>query len=411
MNGGNLFSVLISSIKSRFASIMSKIKLWTSWNFIKSQVIIRIRQFFVKLFDVRPKDQKDYYHILGWLVSKKLAYSVVIILGVLSIWYIFSVRSSFLGFGSKDHIRTYKYNAVQLRMAKDKVRILGKSGYLAYEGDVAKGYVTGEGTLFAPLGYTVYRGAFQKNKFEGKGQAFYPNGTMAYEGDFHDNLYDGTGKQYRENGSLLYEGEFTRGMKNGFGHLCAENGKVVFDGQFSYDDIVYSAFVGKTTAEAAEMYSGSMRIWNYDDEYCVLMNDINAVYFGDPDPDSLEDDVKLAGVYVMADSLSIGQIRVNTIGALEEIYGEPLYEGNSDALLSEAVIINILNETRPMFNGRVSMDETFLYNDVTQVTSFDDEYVLYLTSFKCGDLVYTFYSEDRNGRFAFYSIRGIAEEG
>jgi hypothetical protein len=113
----------------------------------------------------------------------------------------------------------------------------------------------------------------------------------------------------------------------------------------------------------------------------------------------------------MADSLSIGQIRVNTIGALEEIYGEPLYEGNSDALLSEAVIINILNETRPMFNGRVSMDETFLYNDVTQVTSFDDEYVLYLTSFKCGDLVYTFYSEDRNGRFAFYSIRGIAEEG
>ncbi|MCR5278230.1 MAG: hypothetical protein K6E19_02205 [Lachnospiraceae bacterium] len=411
MNGGNLLTVLLSSIKSKFTSIVAKIKLWTSWNYIKSQVIIRIRQFFIKLLDVRPKSQKDYYGIFGWLVSKRLAYAAVIILGVLSIWYIFSVRSAFVGFGAKDNIRTYKYNSVQLRMAKDKVRILGKSGYLAYEGNVSKGYVNGEGTLFAPAGYTVYRGNFEKNKFEGTGQAFYPSGVLTYEGTFHDNLYDGEGKLYRENGSLYYDGGFTRGLKNGDGKLCAENGKVIFTGLFSNDELVYSAFVGKTAEEAGQMYTGPRRIWNHDDEYCVYMKDINAIYYGDPDPDSLESDVIVNGIYVIADALNIGQVKVNTISAVKDIFGAPLYEGNSDAILSEAVIINLMNETRPVFAGPVSMKEATPFTDLTQIASYDEDYVIYLTSFKCGDLIYTFYSEDRNDRFLFYSIKGIEEEG
>ena len=87
-----------------------------------------------------------------------------------------------------------------------------------------------------------------------------------------------------------------------------------------------------------------------------------------------------------------------------------MYEGNSEALLSEAVIINILNETRPMFSGPVTMTETHPYSDVNEVSKYDNEYILYLTSFNCGDLVYTFYSEDRNGKFAFYSITGAEQE-
>lgn len=410
MNGGSLFSVLISSIKSRFAAIMSKVKLWTSWNYIKSQVIIRIRMFFVKLLDVKPKNKDDYYSIFGWLVSKKLAYSAVIILGVVSIWYIFAVRSSFLGFGNKEGIRTYKYNSIQLRMAKDRVRILGKSGYLAYEGNVAKGFATGEGTLFSPAGYTVYRGNFEKNKFEGEGQSFYPNGAITYEGEFHDNLYDGTGKLYRENGSLYYNGDFTRGLKNGEGRLSAENGKVVFTGQFSNDEIVYSSFLNKSTSEVAEIYTGVRHVWSYDDEYCVYMSDIGAVYCGNPNPDNLEDSVTVDGVYVLNNTLNIGQIKVNSISDVSQIFGDPIYEGSSEVLFSEAVLINLLNRTKPAFFGPVSMVETYPYTDMTQVTSYDDTYVIYLTSFKVGELIYTFYSDDKNNRFSFYSIRAITPE-
>ena len=202
MNGGNLFTVLISTIKSRFSAITSKLKLWTSWNFIRSRIITKIRQFFAKLFDVKPKDKDDYYTVFRWMISKKLAYSAVIILGVVSIWYIVSVKSTFANLGDSGPIRTYKYNSMQLRMAKDKVKILGKSGYLAYEGDVDKGYVTGNGTLYGLEGNLVYQGQFEKNKYEGVGKYYYENGNLCYEGDFHDNLFEGVGRQYRESGAI-----------------------------------------------------------------------------------------------------------------------------------------------------------------------------------------------------------------
>ena len=409
MNGGNLFTVLISTIKSRFSAITSKLKLWTSWNFIRSRIITKIRQFFAKLFDVKPKDKDDYYTVFRWMISKKLAYSAVIILGVVSIWYIVSVKSTFANLGDSGPIRTYKYNSMQLRMAKDKVKILGKSGYLAYEGDVDKGYVTGNGTLYGLEGNLVYQGQFEKNKYEGVGKYYYENGNLCYEGDFHDNLFEGVGRQYRESGSLLYYGEFTRGKKNGEGKLCAENAKVIFDGLFANDELVYSSFINKTTAEAADMYNGVRRVWRADDTYCVFMSDIGAVYSGDPDPESVSDDVTVKNVYVLKDYLPVGERTVSEIKDIKKAYGKPIYEGTSRVLLSEAVVINILNETRTVLSGYVEMDDEEPYSDVTFINSFDRDYEVYLTAFRIGDLVYTFYSEDKNGTFLFYSINGIVE--
>ena len=86
--GENLFSVLFSTIKSRFAPIVSKLRLWTSWNYVRTRVIGGIRDFFFRLLDVKPKNKNDYFTIFGWMVSKRLAYAVIIIVGVLSIWYI-----------------------------------------------------------------------------------------------------------------------------------------------------------------------------------------------------------------------------------------------------------------------------------------------------------------------------------
>ncbi|MCR5033160.1 MAG: hypothetical protein K6A92_09880 [Lachnospiraceae bacterium] len=389
---------------------MSKIKLWTSWNFIRSQLVTRLRQFFTKLFDVKPKDPDDYYTVFGWMISKKLAYSIVIFLGVISVWYIFSVRNAFQSFGSEDTLRTYKYNSIQLRMAKDKVRILGKSGYLAYEGNVADGYVAGEGTLYDPSGAIVYRGKFEKNNYEGEGKLFYSNGTLNYEGSFHENLYDGTGMLYRENGTLYYEGGFTAGLKNGEGKLCAENGKVIFDGLFANDEIVYSAFLGKSTEEVGAMYSGSRRIWNNDDEYCVYMSDIGALYFGAQDAEALNDDVMVSGIYVLSDSFFLGKEYVSSLSELSSALGEPVYEGNSDVLFSEAVVINILNETGAALSGPVFMEVTAPYSDVTVVEDYDQDYVLYLTAYKVGDITYTFYSKEKNGAFSFYSISGAVED-
>ena len=114
--GTELFTVLLSSIKSRFATIVSKLRLWTSWNFIRTRIIGGIRDFFLKLMDVRPKHKDDYYTIFGWMVSKKLAYAIIVMVGVVSIWYIGTATKIFSNFGGNGGLRTYNYNSVLLRL-------------------------------------------------------------------------------------------------------------------------------------------------------------------------------------------------------------------------------------------------------------------------------------------------------
>ena len=168
MNQG-LLSVIINAIKARVMPIVNKLRMYTSVSFLRTKVLVKIREFFIKLLDVKPKHKKDYYTIGNWMISKKLAFAVVVIVGTVSLLYIVAVRKPFGNFGSTDGIKTYKYTSMALRMQTGKVRITGRGGYLAYEGDVEKGYVKGQGTLWDRQGSTVYVGNFDKSKYEGKG--------------------------------------------------------------------------------------------------------------------------------------------------------------------------------------------------------------------------------------------------
>lgn len=404
MNGTNLLQILISTAKSRFASLTSKIRLWTSWNFIQARIITKIRTFFTGLFDVRPKHAKDYFTVFGWMISKRLAYTALILIGVVSAWYITSVRHVFSGLSGSGGIRTYKYNSIQLRFASDTVRILGKSGYLAYEGQVSKGYVNGDGTLYDKDSNVVYKGHFVKNRFEERGTAYYPSGTTMYAGDFHDNLYEGTGKLFREDGSLLYEGGFSRGKRDGEGKLCGANGSVIYNGPFSNGEIVWSSFIGKTAAEAGEMYGGVSRIYQDDDMYCVGMTDIGALYAGVSDNNSLDSSVVVESVYVLSNSFQIGESKSEKLSEISKVMGNPIYEGNSGILLPEAVAVNILNETKPVLSGPVEMETEELFSDVSTVYTYDDTYSVYLTSYQSNGLIYTFVSNAKNDTFVFYVI-------
>ena len=410
MGGGNLFSILISTIKSRFASITSKIRLWTNWNFIKSRIITRIREFFTKLFDIKPKHKDDYFTVFGWMISKKLATSIIIICGVVSIWYILSVKQVFAGMNSSNGVRTYKYNSVQLRLAKDKVRILGKSGYLAYEGQVDKGYASGQGTLYDPEGNMVYLGNFEKSRFEGDGKSYYDNGALKYTGSFHNNEFDGHGLFYRASGSLLYDGNFSAGLKSGEGTLYAENGSQVFTGSFASDEIVYATFIGKTTTEAGAMYTGDRRVWQGDGTFCIYMSDIGALYSGHTDEEKLSDDVVIDSVYVLSDNFRMGTWESSDLNDIRDSLGEPIYEGNSAVILPEAVAVNVLNEYSPAFSGEVKLIETRPYTDVSIVSGMDEDYSVYLTSYEANGLIYTFVSEKRDGNFRFYYMSRGDEE-
>ena len=407
--GNNLIQVLLASIKAKITPLVTKFRQITSENFIRTRVIAKIREFFVLLFDVRPKNKKDYYEVFGWLISKKLAYAIVVVIGVLSMIYLVSIRSMYLPQKQEDGIKTYDYDDVMLRFAKGKVRIRGKSGYLAYEGDVEKGSVTGSGNLYGVDGTLLYQGEFAQNEYEGNGTQYYPDGTMHYKGAFSGNLYEGTGKLYRENGTLSYDGEFARGMKEGTGKLYAAGDKPVYEGSFSKDQLVYSALLGKSTAEVAQAYTGSRVIYRNDSDFTVLMPDIQALYIGVTDEANLEEQVMVDSVYVLKDSILIGDQECTTIKDLKAAFGEIVYEGNSIVTLPEAVAINYLNTKKQTMNGSVELETTDEYTDVITVNRIQDDYPVYLYSFRKDGLLYTFVCKDKNDTFSFYSI--MSEEG
>lgn len=401
--------MLLASIKAKITPLVTKFRQITSENFIRTRVIAKIREFFVLLFDVRPKNKKDYYEVFGWLISKKLAYAIVVVIGVLSMIYLVSIRSMYLPQKQTDGIKTYDYDDVMLRFAKGKVRIRGKSGYLAYEGDVEKGSVTGSGNLYGVDGTLLYQGEFAQNEYEGSGTQYYPDGTMHYKGAFSGNLYEGTGKLYRENGTLSYDGEFARGMKEGIGKLYAAGDKPVYEGSFSKDQLVYSALLGKSTAEVAQAYTGSRVIYRNDSDFTVLMPDIQALYIGVTDEANLEEQVMVDSVYVLKDSILIGDQECTTIKDLKAAFGEIVYEGNSIVTLPEAVAINYLNTKKQTMNGSVELETTDEYTDVITVNRIQDDYPVYLYSFRKDGLLYTFVCKDKNDTFSFYSI--MSEEG
>ena len=50
---------------------MSKLRLWLSWDFVRTRIIGRIRDFFVKLFSVKPKDKDDAFNMLKKLSGRE----------------------------------------------------------------------------------------------------------------------------------------------------------------------------------------------------------------------------------------------------------------------------------------------------------------------------------------------------
>ena len=406
--GDNLFSVLISTIKSRYAAIVSKLRLWLSWNYVRTRVIGGIRDFFFRLLDVRPKNKNDYFTIFGWMVSKRLAYAGIVIVGVLSLWYIGATTKIFSKLTSNGGLRTYSYNSVLLRMAKDKVRIKAKSGYIAYEGDVSKGYATGEGSLYSKNDVLLYNGSFLKNKYEGDGSQYYDSGALHYTGAFHNNLYEGDGKLYREDGTEEYEGGFFSGKKEGHGKLMDGGNNAIYDGNFSADEIVYSELLGKSADEVRSMYFGKQIMYeespDMGSDTVMHLKDINAMYLAQGDGSAADDANKVTQVIVLKDTFSMGSTVADDIEDLKSLMGSPIYEGNSAVILPEAIAINVLNDQKRTMNGKVDMDVTEVYSDDIIVNSIATDYPVYVYTFERGDLVYSFVCKERGGGFVFYEI-------
>lgn len=400
----NVFQILIGVLKAKILPFWTKFKLWTSWAFIRSKVLTKLRQLFAKLFDIRPRDKEDYYSIGKWMVSKRLAFAVTIVIGLISVYYVFFINTPAFLQAKDGGVKTYQYDSIPLRFTEGKVRILAESGYRAYEGEVAKGSANGQGKLYRQDGSLVYDGEFVQSKYHGQGKLYYPSEQLQYQGEFADNLFSGTGSLYYENGNKEYAGEFLNGMREGKGIYYSSTGNKVFEGNFSRDELLYTDFLGKTTAEAGNNYTGRREVYMNDEYFVVSMKDISAVYYGKANSDNLDGTILIDGVYVLADVFNYQGLEYNNISEMSELFSQPEYEGNTYITMPEAVAIHVLCEDGVVFYGDVEGEFGHTLDDVIQVESFDENYTLYLHTFVVGDLRYTFFGKDKSGTFSMYLI-------
>lgn len=404
--GNSFLRTLLSSIKAKITPIVTRLRLFLTPQFWRTKVISKFRQVFSKIFDVRPKDKDDYYGVGRYLVSKRLAYAIVMAIGALSLIYLVAVRGVLVPNG--DGIKTYKYNSILLRFVKsEKIIITGKGGYKAYEGAVNRGKVSGQGKLYNRDGQLVYQGNFETNKYNGQGRTYYGSGNMCYNGSFVDNEYEGEGKLYRDTGSMEYQGEFSQNMKNGQGTLYDESSKAVYQGEFSRDRLVYSSLLGLTAREVREKYTGDWVAYQYDDEDCVYMQDISALYVGGTPDDSVTDEIMVWSVYVLSNQFEYGEKECRNAEDLRAVFGEPIYHGNSNAILPEAVAIDIISNYKTILNGNIQIDGVQEYREFINVDNYEQDYKVYLYTYERDGLQYTFVCRDTKGEFAFYSIAPV----
>lgn len=404
----SLLQLLIANIKARIVPLVAKLKQWTSWNFIRTRLLAGIQNAFTKLLNIKPRHKKDYYEIFGWMVSRRLAMALVVITGVVSIYYLVNVRhlqNAVMGEG----IKTYSCQSVMLRFASGKVRIKGKSGYLAYEGEVKDGGTNGYGVLYNPEGTVVYRGNFENSQYQGSGERYYDNGSMMYSGEFQANQFEGSGKLYRENGSLEYSGTFVMNKKEGEGKLYDDGSTAIYNGNFHQDQIVYSDLLGKKLSDIPEIYTGTRLLYDDSQEFSVVMEQINAMYQGGGESDRMDGETLVEKVSVLNGTFYTGSKECTTIDEVRDYFGAEDYEGNSEISVPEAVALNWMVRNRGLEVQTVDMTVNSDYSDYQEITGYDSSRMVYIHAFRKDGLLYSFICPDRTGGFWFYSIE--KEEG
>lgn len=401
----NIFSALFNVARSKIMGIWVKLRLWFSPAFIKSQVLTRIKQFFVNLFNVKPRDKRDYYRIFNWLISKRLAFLIVITLGLVATFFIFTTLPAKAPAGAQVSIPTYSYRSMPLKFHAGTVRILGRDGYTAYEGAVSDGAANGSGTLFAQDGSKVYSGEFANNMYNGNGTFYYPSGNPQYIGTFVDNVFDGKGTYYRESGTPEYSGDYDDGVRSGAGTLYNGVGAPVYIGNFVSGQVSYPDFVARPTSNVSELYTGKIEIFESDDEYCVTMPEIDALYAVKDGSNTLASDWTVSAVYVLRDNVVLNGREFDNIGDIRSVLGEPLYFGATWVDLPEAVAWTKLSEKYPDTALPVDIDATEGIENVWAVSEYDLDFEVYIYTFEKDGLLYTFYF-DRAGQseFLMYSI-------
>ena len=409
--GNNFFQMIISAINRQFGGVIAKFRTVFNAQRVRGSIYSRLVMAITKLLDVRPKDKHDYYPVFGWLISKKLAYCIVLGLGVISAMFLWrfygdSLMSKFAG-----SQRVYSYDSVFLKFAKGDVQIKAKQGYVAYAGQVEGGYAQGNGTLYGVSGNTLYTGVFAKSMYEGEGKSYFPSGALRYVGSFSQNLYNGNGSLYRENGSICYTGGFLQGKKEGSGDLYNNGSEKIYTGQFHLDYPLYSELLGKSASEVAMAYTGTRDVYTDPESTYIHMKEINVLCQMMSNENSINDDIAAEQVLVLSQEFPVSDTTVSVPKDLTRYLGKPSYAGTSAVTAAEALAMKLVREKwGDRYFSETDIETSDVYDDYISIESFDQDRLVYLYSYDVDGVSYTFVCQGVDKPFGFYYVT-MEEDG
>ena len=154
------------------------------------------------------------------------------------------------------------------------------------------------------------------------------------------------------------------GVRTGSGTLYNSVGSKVFQGSFLGGEIVYHDFLTRPTSEVPELYSGETAVYQSDEEYCVTMPEIDAVYAVKDGSNTLENEWTVDRVYVLHGSVPLESGTCTTLRQLMAAMGEPLYFGTAWVDLPEAVAWDLVAEEQPDRMDQVRIESTASFENI-----------------------------------------------
>lgn len=372
---------------------------------IKGRCLTTIKDYIRRGMDFKPRDENDYYGIAKWLVSKKLALFIVLLVGLLSLFYVFFVSPVTFVKTSSDGKRVYKYNSIALRYVIGEVKIKSKKGDIAYEGYVSNAKANGDGKLLYENGNLMYEGNFVDNEYCGEGVEYYESGIIKGSGTYKDNRLNGAGISYRENGSREYAGSFKNGDADGECEYYDSSSNLVYKGNFSKGNLIYTDLLGKSAEDISKCYSGKRIIYYDDNDFVVVLPGICAAYGGASSQNPLENSITAVNTYVIQPELFIAGDTRNNIEDIKKYLGEPVYEGNTYLNMAEMVTLNNDIDAVEALGLEPGLELKTSVDNVYNVTEYNNKQLIYIYTFEYEGIQYTFYCKDKNSGFEMYMIQ------
>ncbi|MDR1354279.1 MAG: hypothetical protein LBJ38_01950 [Oscillospiraceae bacterium] len=359
----------------------------------------------------KPNGFRDYYRLGTYLISKSVGKLLLVVVVLLCLWYVAVVTLPQLylrmKFGKNPSAKECYYDANSLKNYTGQVKVFSRKSQAVYEGGLVAGVAGGLGALYDSNGCVLYRGEFKNNRFNGVGTLYYENDQVKFEGDFLDNLFTGSGSLYAEDGKLMYVGGFVNGKKNGMGTLCDETGAEVYKGRFCNDLPDLSSYLGFDIAALKDVFVGRQVIYNCGDiRLLISCPDVDAVIAIDRDADSTGSVYK---IFIVAPSFYPGTIAAFDRLKLSNCLKGNFVDGLTKVTVEEMCVIDAMRASGVnKFKGYEQLQKEKVLDNVFTVNEQTSQDDCYISKYKIGQFIYTFYFEALDKPYVFFSVERLS---